>query len=74
MFATATFTGGGGGSDEIALDDPDFWQKLMPEAAEATKLRETQEAAEEAERLRREEAAFVRMKNGVPEVFVWTWT
>ena len=75
MFATATFTGGGGGgSDEIALDDPDFWQKLMPEAAEATKLRETQEAAEEAERLRREEAAFVRMKNGKPEVFVWTWT
>ena len=24
MFATATFTGGGDGSDEIALDDPDF--------------------------------------------------
>ena len=75
MFATATFTGeGGDGSDEIALDDPDFWQKLMPEAAEAERLREEKEAAEEAERLRQEEAAFARMKNGKPEVFVWTWT
>ena len=75
MFATATFTGeGGDGSDEIALDDPDFWQKLMPEAAEAERLREEKEAAEKAERLRQEEAAFARMKNGKPEVFVWTWT
>ena len=36
MFATATFGGTeGDGADGIALDDPDFWLKLMPEAAAA---------------------------------------
>ena len=55
MFATATFAGTeSGGADEIALDDPEFWEKPEPEAAAAEKLREEEEAAEEARRLAEE--------------------
>lgn len=78
LFATATFAGAGGeGSDEIALDDPNFWEKLMPEAAAAEREREEEEAAEEARRLAEERAAEakgVRRRAVVEERrFQWTW-
>ena len=79
MFATATFAGAGdaGGEDEIALDDPDFWEKLMPEAAAAEKVRAELEAKEEAERLAAERAsdAAGTRRRAVAEdrPFQWTW-
>ena len=78
LFATATFAGTeGGGADEIALDDPEFWEKLMPEAAAAEKLREEEEAAEEAQRLAEEkkaDASGTRRRAVVEEhKFQWSW-
>ena len=78
MFATATFAGTeSGGADEIALDDPEFWEKLMPEAAAAEKLREEEEAAEEARRLAEEkkaDASGTRRRAVVEErKFQWSW-
>ena len=78
MFATATFSGTeGGGADEIALDDPEFWEKLMPEAAAAEKLREEEEAAEEALRLAEEKKADASGTRGRAVVekreFQWSW-
>ena len=46
-FATATFVDGGGLADGVSLDDPDFWLKLMPEAAAAEEERKA-----EAEKLK----------------------
>lgn len=71
MFATATFTGtDDGGADGIALDDPDFWQKLMPEAAAAEEAAAEAKAAKEAQQLVDEETEASRAK----EVrFEWTW-
>jgi hypothetical protein len=57
-------------ADEIALDDPDFWQKLMPGATAAEKAAGEAEVAEEAQRLVDEEVAAARVKD---EHFEWTW-
>ena len=56
MFATATFAGTeSGGADEIALDDPEFWEKLIRgggggETAEEEGLRRSATVAEEKRR------------------------
>ena len=77
-FATATFAGARGGeTDEIALDDPEFWEKLMPEAAAAERLREQEVAAEEATRLAEEKKADASGTRGRAVVekreFQWSW-
>jgi len=68
LFATATF---GGDGDEIELDDPDFWTKLMPEAA----AKAERDAALEAIRAAEEEKSSkeVRKPRVVVKKFEWSW-
>jgi len=70
-FATATFVEEGGSADGVALDDPDFWQKLMPEIAAAEEERRV-----EVEELMAKMQAAERLaleKQNFPNAFDWSW-
>ena len=76
LFATATFASEASEKMNVDLDDPDFWQKLMPEQAEEEKRLEAQKKRLEE---RKREALLRsakkkedrRMANG--EIWEWSW-
>ena len=70
-FATATFIDGGGSADGVSLDDPNFWQKLMPEAAAAEEERKA-EAEELMKKLQAAEKLAMEKQNSV-NAFQWSW-
>ncbi len=70
-FATATFVDGGGSADGVSLDDPDFWLKLMPEAAAAEEERKA-EAEKLLAQLQAAEQLALEKKNS-STAFQWSW-
>jgi len=76
LFATATFASEASEKMNIDLDDPDFWQKLMPEQAEEEKRLEAQkkrleEQKQQALLLSAKKKEDRRMANG--EIWEWSW-
>jgi len=70
-FATATFVEGDGATDGVSLDDPDFWQKLMPEAAAAEEERKA-EAEQLMAKLQEAERIATAKRNAI-DAFQWSW-
>lgn len=70
-FATATFVDSGMRADGVSLDDPNFWQKLMPEAAAAEEERKA-EAEELLAKMQAAEKLAEEKKNAV-NAFHWSW-
>ena len=70
-FATATFVEEGGSADGVALDDPDFWQKLMPEVAAAEEERRV-EAVELMAKMQAAERLALEKQNS-KTTFDWSW-
>ena len=76
LFATATFASEASEKMNVDLDDPDFWQKLMPEQAEEEKRLEAQkkrleEQKQQALLLSAKKKEDRRMANG--EIWEWSW-
>lgn len=70
-FATATFVDSSSNADGVSLDDPDFWQKLMPEVAAAEEERKA-----EAEQLMAQMQAAEKLaeeKKSAANAFQWSW-
>lgn len=70
-FATATFVEEGGSADGVALDDPEFWQKLMPEVAAAEEERRV-EAVELMAKMQAAERLALEKQNS-KTTFDWSW-
>ena len=70
-FATATFVDSSSNSVGVSLDDPEFWQKLMPEIAAAEEERKA-----EAEQLMAQMQAAEKLaeeKKNAANAFQWSW-